>query len=314
MTEENILSPFRFIIKDKDSQYIYKQYSKSFKTLHNNETNENHMSKNLKNLKFLLFNNTNIVHENSENSNKFIHIQKFKNRKYILYNREIPKFNNKFKHKESFKEDIIQSDEEFPIISADTNNNYNKEVENPFIIYNSKKTIKKDIDKHFIPYIFSNFKQTTLNIKPTFSFLKTLMLPPCNNIIKIKEPLSDWTPSKKKKLPFFEKGFAKMVLDWIIEYQSQNTLHNYSNTKIQEHIFIVTEIKKDKNMNNIYFYGYEKFTKKIKILFLLTEKHLNQNEINEGTLLSLYEPMTIFKNTFSQEIIICIHWDYKNLE
>ncbi|CCJ29420.1 unnamed protein product [Pneumocystis jirovecii] len=135
-------------------------------------------------------------------------------------------------------------------------------------------------------------------MKPTFSFIKTLMLPPCDNIVERKEPLLNWTPSKKKNFPFLEKGIAKMILEWVIEYQSQNTLHNYSNTKIKEHIFIITETKKDRNMNNIYFYG----------------KYLSQNEINEGALLSLYEPIINFQNTFSRDIIICTHWSHKNLE
>ncbi|KTW28718.1 uncharacterized protein T551_02568 [Pneumocystis jirovecii RU7] len=317
MTQENISSPFRFIIKDKhDRKNIYKQHSKSFKTLLNNEANKSYISKDLKNLKFLFINNTNITHEKSENLNKFIRIQKFRNKKHILCSKEKQKFDNKFiKHRKSFNEDIIQSDEEFPIMSTNINDNYDKkELKNPFLIYNSNKIIEKNINNHFIPYIFSNFKQTTLNMKPTFSFIKTLMLPPCDNIVERKEPLLNWTPSKKKNFPFLEKGIAKMILEWVIEYQSQNTLHNYSNTKIKEHIFIITETKKDRNMNNIYFYGYEKFTENIKILFLLTGKYLSQNEINEGALLSLYEPIINFQNTFSRDIIICTHWSHKNLE
>ncbi|QSL65859.1 hypothetical protein MERGE_000138 [Pneumocystis wakefieldiae] len=150
-----------------------------------------------------------------------------------------------------------------------------------------------------------------LNTKPTYSFTKTLM-PSSSNIITKREDslLLDWSPLKKKNTPFLEKGLAKTVLNWIIEYQLQNTLHDYSNTKAKEYTFVITEAKKDTNMNNIYFYGYEESTKIIEILFLLTEKYLEQNKIDKGTPLLLYEPITRFQNIFPQNIIICVHWNH----
>ncbi|KAG4301448.1 hypothetical protein PCANB_002346 [Pneumocystis canis] len=302
MTLENGLSPFKFIIKSKhDQENIHKLHLKSFKTSLKDKKSTDHISKNLK-----------------ENSNKFIHIQKFENKKPVLCNKETSKLENSLIKWKTFPhEDIIQSDnEELPIISTNTNNSSNKKkIKNPFIVYNPNKILEKNPNNHFIPYIFSNIRQKTLNTKSKISFIKTFVLPSSNKITQIENSLSNWSPSKKKNAPFLEKGLAKTMLNWIIEYQSQNTLRNYSNNKTENYIFIVTETKKDENMNNIYFYGYKESTRNIEILFLLTGKYLTQNEINEGTVLSLYEPITRFQNIFSQDIIICIHWNYyKNIE
>ncbi|EMR10050.1 hypothetical protein PNEG_01803 [Pneumocystis murina B123] len=315
MTEETVSS--KFIVKYKhEDKKICKLHSKSFKIPTKSESNTDCISKDLKNLRFLSAHNTHLIHEKSENLNKFLHVQKFKNKKPILCNKETKKNNNAIKRQRIFCEDNIQSDDEFPIISTNTNNNYNKgKIKNPFIVYNSNKIIEKGSNYNFLSYIFSNFKPT-LSTKPTYSFARTLISSSFNNTTKTENSLLlDWSPSKKKNTPFLEKGLAKTVLNWIIEYQLKNTLHDYSNTKTKEYTFVITEAKKDANMNNIYFYGYEKSTKIIEILFLLTEKYLEQNKIDEGTLLLLYEPITRFQNIFPQNIIICVHWNhYKKLK
>ncbi|KTW25876.1 hypothetical protein T552_03150 [Pneumocystis carinii B80] len=315
MTEETI-SPFKFIVKYKhEDKKIRKLHSKSFKTLVKSESNTDCISKDLKKLKFLSVHNTPLIHKKSENLNKFLHIQKFKNNGSLLCNKEESKQNNStIKRQRIIYDDNIQfDDKEFPIISTNANNNYIKEkIKKPFITYNSNKIVEKCTNYNFLSYIFSNFKPN-VNTKPACLFAKTLMSSSSNNTTnKENSLLLDWSPSKKKNTPFLEKGLAKTVLDWIIEYQLQNTLHNYSNTKIKEYTFVITETKKDTNMNNIYFYGYEESAKIIEILFLLTEKYLEQNKINEGTLLLLHEPITRFQNIFPQNIIICINWNHKN--
>ncbi|KAG4306532.1 hypothetical protein PORY_000520 [Pneumocystis oryctolagi] len=294
-------SPFKFIIKYKHDQKRINLHPKSYKTSFKDEKNEDS------------------IHEKQGYSNKFIHIQKFKDKKDALYKETEKLSNSLIKWKNVFNEDTIQSNNEknkkkLTIIPTNTSNiSHQKEMKNPFIVYDSNKIIKKNINRQFLPYIFSNFKQKILDTKPIFSFIKTPIS--SSNITKRENTILNWTPSKKRNVPLLEKGLAKMVLNWVIEYQSQNTLRNYSNIETKENIFIVTETKKDRYMNNIYFYGYEKFTENIKILFLLTGRPSSQNEINEGELLSLYEPITRFENIFSQDIIICIHWGYyKNVE